>query len=200
MSTTSRLAVLACFASLSTEALAVEESALRFVDLRVQGGLTLNDGEAASLTLMAGDIGNKNKHIISLDADMGIVLGLRGQVSQVTFERNDGGGDLDIKLGGGTFMGGLGFYLGTNSHAELVVGYAKGVGSTTGSNPWDSRDTSYSQMMAELGWYYTWSTNIQVGVTVGYSLLKVEYDDPLIGEIEGEADGIDGAIAIGFRF
>jgi len=197
MSITLRLAALAC---LTAGSLSAAESALRFVDLRAHGGLTLNDGETANLTLMAGDIGNKNKHVISLDADMGIVLGLRGQLSQVTFERNDGLGDLDIKLGGGTFMGGLGFYLGTNSHAELVVGYARGVGSTTGSNPWDDNDTKYTQYMGELGWYYTWSTNIQVGVTVGYSLLKVRYDDPLIGEIKGKADGIDATLAIGYRF
>jgi hypothetical protein len=197
MSTPLRLAVLACFA---TGVFAADESALRFVDLRAQGGVTLSDGQSAALTLMAGDIGNKNKHIISLDADMGIVLGLRGQLSEVTFERDDGLGDLDIKLGGGTFMGGLGFYLGTNSHAELVVGYARGIGSSTGSHPWDDDDTKYTQYMGELGWYYTWSTNIQVGVTAGYSLLKVKYQDPLIGQIKGEAQGIDATLAVGYRF
>ncbi|MBA3700441.1 MAG: hypothetical protein H0W78_16465 [Planctomycetes bacterium] len=197
MPTTLRLAALAC---LTAGSLSAAESALRFVDLRAQGGLTLNDGETANLTLMAGDIGNKDKHIVSLDADMGIVLGLRGQVSQVTFKRNDGLGDLDMKLGGGTFLGGLGFYLGTNSHAELVVGYARGLGSTTGSNPWDDDDTKFTQYVGELGWYYTWSTNIQVGVTVGYSLLKVKYNDPLIGTIKGEADGFDASIALGYRF
>lgn len=197
MPTTLRLAVLAC---LATGSVSAAESALRFVDIRAQGGVTLNDGENASLTLMAGDIGNKNKHVISLDADMGIVLGIRGQLAKVTFERDDGGDDLEMKLGGGTFMGGLGFYLGTNTHAELVVGYAKGIGSTTGSHAWDDDDTEFTQYMAEFGWYYTWSTNIQVGVTVGYSLMKVEYDDPLIGMIEGEADGFDATLAIGYRF
>lgn len=197
MSTLLRLSVLAC---LATGTLSAAESALRFVDLRAQGGITLNDGQTANLTLMAGDIGNKDKHIISLDADMGIVLGLRGQLSEVTFERNDGGGDLDMKLGGGTFMGGLGFYLGTNSHAELVAGYARGLGSTTGSNAWEDDDTKYTQYLGELGWYYTWESNIQVGVTVGYSLMKVTYDDPLIGKIKGEADGFDAALAIGYRF
>lgn len=197
MPTTLRLAVLAC---LATGSLSAAESALRFVDIRAQGGVTLNEGESASLTLMAGDIGNKNKHVISLDADMGIVLGIRGQLANVTFERDDGGDDLEMKLGGGTFMGGLGFYLGTNAHAELVVGYAKGIGSTTGSNAWDDDDTEFTQYMAEFGWYYTWSTNIQVGVTVGYSLMKVEYEDLLIGMIEGEADGFDATLAIGYRF
>lgn len=200
MPTTLRLAALACLVVPPMAGLTAAESALTFVDLRAQGGLTLNDGETANLTLMAGDIGNKDKHIISLDADMGIVLGIRGQVSQVTFERNDGLGDLDMKLGGGTFLGGLGFYLGKNSHAELVVGYARGLGSTTGSNPWDDDDTKFTQYVGELGWYYTWDTHIQVGVTVGYSLLKVEYDDPLIGTIKGEADGVDACLSLGYRF
>lgn len=200
MSTTLRFTVLACCAALSTGSLCAAESALRFVDLRAQGGITLQDGATANLTLMAGDIGSKDKHVISLDADMGIVLGLRGQLAQVTFERDDGGEDLDMKLGGGTFLGGLGFFLGPNSHAELVVGYATGVGSTTGSHAWDERDTEYTQYLAELGWYYTWSSNIQVGIIAGYSLMKVEYDDPLIGTIEGEADGFDASISLGYRF
>ncbi len=197
MSTTLRLAVLAC---LATGSVSAAESALAFVDLRAQGGLALTDGQTAALTLMAGDIGTKDKHIISLDADMGIVLGLRAQLANVTFKRDDTGVDLDMKLGGGTVMGGLGFYLGPNSHAELLVGYAKGVGSTTGSHPWDEGDTKYSQYLGELGYFYTWDSHIQVGVTVGYSLMKVTYEDPLIGNIEGEADGFDAAIAIGYRF
>ena len=41
---------------------------------------------------------------------------------------------------------------------------------------------------------------MQVGVSVGYSLLKVEYEDPLIGTIEGEADGFDASITLGYRF
>ena len=200
MSTTPRFAILACLAALSTGSLYAAESALRFVDLRAQGGITLQDGATANLTLMAGDIGSKDKHIISLDADMGIVLGLRGQLAQVTFKRDDGGEDLDMKLGGGTFLGGLGFFLGPHSHAELVVGYARGVGSTTGSHAWDEGDTKYTQYLGELGWYYTWSSNIQLGIIAGYSLMKVEYDDPLLGTIDGEADGFDASISLGYRF
>lgn len=197
MPTPLRVAALACFA---IGALDAAESALSFVDLRAQGGLTLNDGQAASLTLMAGDIGNKDKHVISFDADMGIVIGLRGQLAEVTFERSDGLGDLDMKLGGGAFLGGLGFYIGPRIHAELLFGYARGLGSTTGSHPWEDNDTKFTQYLGEFGWYYTWSTHVQVGVTVGYSLLKVKYDDPSIGEIKGEADGVDAALALGYRF
>jgi hypothetical protein len=198
MRTTSRLALVTC---LALGSLPAAESALRFVDVRAHGGLTVSDGETVNLTLMAGDIGNKDQHVISLDADMGIVLGLRGQVAEITAERDDGLEDFDVKLGGGTALGGLGFYLGKRSHAELVFGYAKGVGSTTGGNPWSDRDTKYTQYLGELGWYYTWSTNIQVGLTAGYSVMKLKYDDAVLDQtIKAEAKGFDGSVALGFRF
>jgi len=190
------LVVLACFA---TGSLSAAESALRFVDLRVQGGVTATDGEAASLTLMAGDIGNKDQHVISMDADMGIVIGLRGQVSEVTAAFEDIPGDIDLKLGGGAVMGGLGFYLGKNSHAELLAGYARGVGSTTGSTAWEDRDASYFQYLGELGWYYTWNSHVQIGVTAGYSVIKIKYDTPT-GDEKAKADGVDAALSLGFRF
>jgi hypothetical protein len=196
MRTCSHLAVLAYLAIGSVSA---EESALRFVDLRVQGGATATDGEAASLTLMAGDIGNKDQHVISLDADMGIVIGLRGQVAKVTADFEKGGGDIDLKLGGGTFMGGIGFYLGKNSHAELLAGYARGVGSSTGSTPWADRDAKYYQYLGELGWYYTWNTHMQVGITAGYSVMKITYEADT-GDQKAKADGVDAALSLGFRF
>lgn len=196
MHTQLRLAVLALIASASP---LMAESALSFVDLRVQGGLAVNEGEAASLTLMAGDIGNKNKHVITLDADMGVVIGLRGQMSDVTAERDDGLGDLELKLGGGALLGGLGFYLGKHSHAELLFGYSRGVGTQTGSTPWEDRDSSYVQYQGELGWYYTWDHGLQVGITAGYSVIKVEWDDNG-NDVEAEAQGVDAAIALGYRF
>ncbi len=198
MRTTSRFALVTC---LALGSLPAAESALRFVDVRAQGGVTVTDGQTANLTLMAGDIGNKSQHVITLDANMGIVLGLRGQVAEITAERNDGLKDFDVKLGGGTALGGLGFYLGKNSHAELVFGYAKGVGSTDGTNPWSDRDTKYTQYVGELGWYYTWDSNIQVGLTAGYSVMKLKYDDAVLGQtIKAEAKGFDGSVVLGVRF
>lgn len=196
MRTLPHLAVLSCLALASA---AAQESALRFVDLRVQGGVTVDEGQAASLTLMAGDIGNKDQHVISLDADMGIVIGLRGSTGEITADFEDGPGDIDLKFGGGAFMGGLGFYLGKNSHAELLAGYARGVGSTTGSTPWEDRDAKYYQYLGELGWYYTWSSHLQLGITAGYSVMKVKYDTD-VGEEKAKAQGIDAALSLGFRF
>jgi hypothetical protein len=175
------------------------ESALSFVDLRAGGGVTVSNGETVNLTLMAGDIGNKDQHIISLDADMGVVIGLRGQMANVTAKRADGLGDLDLKLGGGTLMGGLGFYLGKNSHAELLFGYARGVGTQTGSGPWDERDSSYTQFLGELGWYYTWNSHLLVGITAGYSQIKVTWDNAGT-DVDAKAKGIDAGIALGYRF
>jgi predicted outer membrane lipoprotein len=197
MQTPLRLAVLALVAVGTAQA----ESALTFVDLRVQGGVTADDGEAASMTVMAGDIGNKDNHIISFDADMGVVLGLRGQVSKVTAERDDGLGDLDLTLGGGTLMGGFGFYFGKHSHGELLFGYARGVGTTTGSTPWDQRDTSFIQYQGEIGWYYTWETGLQLGLTAGYSVIKATWSDRVNDvDVKAEAKGIDGALSLGYRF
>ena len=196
MHTQLRLAALTLVALGSAQA---SESALSFVDLRVGGGLAANDGEIASLSLMAGDIGDKDQHIITLDADMGVVVGLRGQVSKVTAKRDDGLGNLDLKLGGGTVLGGLGFYLGKNSHAELLFGYSRGVGTQTGSTPWDQRDSSYTAYQGELGWYYTWDSGILVGLTAGYSVVKVKWDDNGT-DVKAEANGIDAGVALGYRF
>jgi hypothetical protein len=192
---------LALLASLVVGTLPAAESALSFVDLRAQGGVTVNDGYTGMLTLMAGDIGNKDRRVLSVDADMGIVLGLRAQFADLSAEREDGLPDLDVKLGGGTGLAGLGFYLGKNSHAELVVGYARGAGSTNHSDPLSDRDIKYYQYLGELGWYYTWSNHVQIGVTAGYSVMKLKYDDAdLTKKIKAEAKGIDAGVAIGFRF
>jgi hypothetical protein len=197
MPTSCRLLVLALAAVGSARA----ESALAFVDLRAQGGLAASDGNSASLSVMAGDIGNKDQHVISLDADMGIVIGLRASMMEVTGEREDGGADLDLTLGGGTFLGGFGFYLGKNTHAELLGAYSQGSGSTTGDVPWDDRDTRYKAYHAEFGWYYTWSTGIQLGLLGGYSIIKLKYDDPVLAaRVKAEAKGFDASIALGYRF
>lgn len=175
------------------------ESALAFVDLRAQGGVLVGESPAASLSIMAGDIGNKNKHVISLDADMGIVIGLRGLMSEITAEYEDLPGDIDLDIGGGSFLGGLGFYLGKNSHAELLAGYGGGAGTVDGSHPWDDKVAKYTHYQAELGWYYTWDTHLQVGLTVGYSLIKVKVDTTA-GDEKAETDGFDAGLALGYRF
>ncbi len=191
------LSVIVCVSVLATAHGA--ESALAFVDLRAQGGVLVSESPAASLTLMAGDIGNKDKHVISLDADMGIVIGLRGLMSQITAKYEDLPGDIDLDIGGGSFLGGLGFYLGKNSHAELLVGYGGGAGTVDGSHPWDDKVAKFTHLQAELGWYYTWSTHVQVGVTAGYSIIKVKVDTTA-GDEEAEADGFDAGLALGYRF
>jgi hypothetical protein len=175
------------------------ESALAFVDLRAQGGLLASEANAASLSIMAGDIGNKDKHVISFDADMGIVIGLRGLLGRITADYKDLPGDIDLDIGGGSFLGGLGFYLGPNTHAELLGGYGRGACTVDGSHPWDDRVAKYTHYQAELGWYYTWRTNLQVGLTVGYSLIKVKVDTTA-GDEKAETDGFDAGMSLGYRF
>ena len=188
--------------TLSTSAFltqAYAESALSFVDLRVQGGLAQTDGQAGSLTLMAGDIGNKDQHVLTLDADMGVVIGLRGSAINTSASREDTNADLDLKLGGGAFVGGLGFYLGKHTHMELLGGYGQGIGTATGDTFVDNRDTQYKMYLAELGVYYTYSSGIQLGVIVGGSILKAVYDD-LGTDVKAETKGFDGSVALGYRF
>jgi len=175
------------------------ESALSFVDLRAQGGIAQSDGQSGNLTLMAGDIGNKDQHVLTLDADMGVVLGLRGSVTETTAKREDTNTDLDLKLGGGAIVGGLGFYLGKNVHMELVGGYGQGIGTTTGDTPWDIRDSRYKMYLAELGLYYTLTSGIQFGLIIGGSIVKVTFDD--VGtKVKAETKGFDGSVALGYRF
>ena len=177
------------------------ESALSFVDLRAQAGVAQTEGQSGSLTLMAGDIGNKDQRVLTMDADMGIVLGLRGSVAETTAKRKDNNADLDLKLGGGAIVGGLGFYLGKNVHMELAGGYGQGVGTTTGDNPWNDRDSRYKMYLAELGLYYTMNNGIQFGVIVGGSIVKVTFDDVVTStKVKAETEGFDGSVALGYRF
>ena len=194
------LLLLSCSATVCLSQ-AYAESALSFVDLRAQAGIAQTEGQSGSLTLMAGDIGNKDQHVLTMDADMGIVLGLRGSVTETTAKRKDTNTDLDLKLGGGAIVGGLGFYLGKNVHMELAGGYGQGVGTTTGDNPWDARDSRYKMYLAELGLYYTLTNGVQLGLIVGGSIVKVTFDDVVTSsKVKAETEGFVGSVALGYRF
>jgi hypothetical protein len=185
--------------SLCLAQMVAAESALSFVDLRVHGGIAQTDGTAGHVTLMAGDLGNKDQHVITIDADMGIVLGFRGTVMETIAKRDDNSAELDLKLGGGAIVGGLGFIVGKSAHMELCGGYGQGVGTLTGDTPWDYRDSRYKTYLAELGWYYTDDSGIQFGLIVGYSVVKVTYND-VNTTVKAEVKGFDGSISLGFRF
>ena len=176
------------------------ESALSFVDLRLHGGLAQSDGGGGHLTLMAGDIGNKSQSVLDLDADMGIVIGLRADLTKVT-GKIDSTPDTKTELGGGSFVGGLGFYIDKNSHLELLASYGKGWTSTTGT-PWGDRDGAYTTIAGELGWYYTWAKHVQIGLVAGWSQSQLKLDDPsgAAGKIKGRAQGVDAGISLGYRF
>jgi hypothetical protein len=191
-----RTALIALLASAS--GLAHAESALSFVDLRVHGGLAQNDGAGGHLTLMAGDIGNKSQSVLDLDADMGIVIGLRADFTRVTAKITDVP-DTVTELGGGSFVGGLGFYVDKNSHVELLASYGKGWTSTSGT-PWGDRDGAYTTIAGELGWYYTMGKHYQLGVVAGWSQSKLKLDAVGGGKIDGVAQGVDAGVSLGYRF
>src|SRR5271157_3657171 len=80
MRTSSRLPlVLVLFGALGQEAHA--ESEMSFVDLRVEGG-SIAGGPGASITFVTGDLGDKSPQNVSIDQDMGIVIGVRPFASQ----------------------------------------------------------------------------------------------------------------------
>jgi hypothetical protein len=173
------------------------ESELSFVDLRAHGGLAQSDGSGAHLTLMAGDIGNKNQHVVDLDADMGVVIGLRADYTRVTAKIADNP-DTTTRLGGGSFVGGLGYYVDQNIHVELLGSYGKGWTSISGT-PWGERNGEYTTFAGELGWYYTMAKHYQLGVVAGWSLSKLRLDGTT-GKIDGTAQGVDAAFSLGYRF
>jgi hypothetical protein len=174
------------------------ESKLVFADLRVQGGVMGSSGVGGAISLMAGDIGDKTKHTIDLDQDMGVVLGLRAQYGQGIAVR---GRDEDIDLTGGVFLGGLGFYASKTSHVELL--FAWGVGMISASGPTINRDEGrYMSYGGELGWYWMMTKRLQLGIVGGYTHAKITTRDPT-GRVDAEkliAGGIDAGVAVGWRF
>lgn len=183
---------------LSFAVLAQAESKLVYADVRVQGGVMGTSGVGGAISLMAGDIGDKTKHVINMEQDMGVVLGIRAQYGQGIDVR---GRDEDIDLTGGVFLGGLGFYVNKTSHAELL--FAWGVGMISADGPTANRDEGkYMSYGGEFGWYWMMTKQLQVGLVGGYTYAKLTTRDPT-NTVDGEklvAGGFDAGVAVGWRF
>src|SRR5258707_569841 len=98
MLTASRLAAavaaMAALAASATPASASDsESELSFIDLRVHAGVNATNGHGGALTLMCGDIGDKDQHVIDTWRDIGVVIGLRFDAQHVK-AKTDGGPTL----------------------------------------------------------------------------------------------------------
>ena len=174
------------------------ESKLVFADLRVQGGIMGTSGVGGAISLMAGDIGDKSKHVIDVDQDLGVVLGIRAQYGQGIDVRSRAEG---IDLTGGVFLGGLGFYVSKTSHVELLGSW--GVGMISANGPTTNRDEGkYMSYGGELGWYWMLTKRLQLGVVGGYTYYKLTTRDPT-NTVDSEklvASGFDAGVAVGWRF
>lgn len=174
------------------------ESKLVYADIRVQGGVMGSTGVGGAISLMAGDIGDKRKHVVDLDQDMGIVLGIRAQYGQGIDVKDR---DEDIDLTGGVFLGGLGFYVNKTMHAELLFGW--GVGMLSVDGPVLNRDEGkYMSYSGEFGWYWMLTKRLQLGLVGGYTYAKLTTRDPT-NTVDGEklvAGGVDAGVAVGWRF
>ncbi len=192
------LAALAAVVGCSS--VAVAESELSYEDLRVQGGFAMNKGEYAAVTFMAGDIGDRDQHVIDLTSDLGIVLGARGVAGaiQAKVQNSD---DVVFSELGVQFLGGLGFYLGPDDLVETLGGYQVGVSSVTGKVALDHRDGRYTGYLIELGYYHTFGkTGFQLGLVGSFENIKDSFSVESGDKIQAKAKGVDGGVSIGYRF
>jgi hypothetical protein len=175
------------------------EPELSFIDLRLQGGLVANSNHGAELTLMCGEIGDKDQHVVDTYRDAGIVIGIRGLWDHVN-AKISGGPDIQLNLMGVGICGGAGFVIDQEDHLEIVAGYGLGRAfDGTSSNL--TKLGSYSQLTGEIGYYHTWAQHWQIGGLAGYSYDNIKLDAPDGGgAFPAKAQGFDLKLALGYRF
>ncbi len=175
-----------------------DQSELTFVDLRVEGGIHNSTVGSGDVTIMAGNIGDKNPRQVDTWSDAGFVIGLRGLWD---YDRIAIGGAPSYKarLVGAELLGGLGFYASDADEFELVVGYGKGEVSDATSAA-VHRIGSFTTYSAEIGWYHQLVGPLQVGGKAGASYDQVSIDGPLGGKFTGKRFGVDLMVEIGWRF
>jgi hypothetical protein len=171
------------------------ESELTFVDLRAHGGLVASNGRGAALTLMCGDIGSKEQHVVDMSQDLGIVIGLRA-VAQHVKAKLDAGPTLEENILGIDLCGGIGGYVDAQNLLELVAGYGFGQNSDGTASGFHKRGST-KQLSFELGWYYTMAKHYQIGALVGFEHDSIKYNT---GDYKAKAQGANLAIELGYRF
>lgn len=174
------------------------ESRLEFVDLRLQGGLTESVGLGGALTLMCGNIGDKNVADEEPN-DVGIVIGVRAGANRL--KADDGVNTYRANIASIGALGGLGYYAGKRDHVELCVGYAIGhvtlADDHAGFSANDGRSTTIS---GELGWYHTWKRGWQLGVLGGWSWTRFACNPGTASESTAASYGVNIAGSLGYRF
>jgi hypothetical protein len=199
MPTASRLAAaLAALAVSALPALASDaESELSFVDLRLHGGVNATNGHGGGLTLMCGDIGDKDQHVVDTWRDIGVVVGLRFEGEHVKVKL-DGGPTLQENVLEGDIVGGLGIFVDQEDLLEIVVGYGLGEHSDGTRSGFHKRGST-RKLLGEVGWHHTFSKHWQVGALIGYEIVTMKFTDVPV-EVKGKAQGVNAAISFGYRF
>jgi hypothetical protein len=195
------LATLAAALGCATAAHA--EAEISYQDLRVQVGSACNRGEALALSMVAGDIGDKDQGVMDFGSDFGLVLGVRAEIARVpgAVQVVNPGSDIALNLLGVALLGGFGYYASRDDIVELLVGFSLGVSSEVGQTALSHRDGRYTGYSAELGWYHTFGrSDLQLGVVIGVERV---HDSLSIGSGDSfpvHAQGFDAALVFGYRF
>ncbi len=193
------LPIIAAVALFAPVIMAETESELTFADLRLQGGVTCTNGVATSLTLMCGDLGDKDQHVVDAASDFGIVLGIRFRAANLD-AKLDAGPTVSRNLLEGVGLLGIGYYAGPTDHLELAVGYGLGETSHNAMSSF-SKDGKTKVLLGELGWYHTMAKHFQFGVSAGFTVEKLSLDAPAGGAaFDAKAQGLDASVGIGYRF
>jgi hypothetical protein len=176
------------------------ESELTFIDLRAHGGLVDTTGHGAALTIMCGDIGDKDQHVIDTWRDVGVVLGVRGLAEHVKAKLDVGGPTLQENILGLNAMGGIGAYIDAENLLEIVAGYGFGQ-SSDGTASGFHKNGSTKQLSLEIGWYHTMAKHYQLGALIGFSHDTLKLDSPTGGAVfRAKSQGLDLAVELGYRF
>jgi hypothetical protein len=187
------------FASLPAAVFA--DSEMNFVDVRLEEGIAATSGQGTAVTVMAGDIGDKEQTDDGGPSDLGIVIGLRAS-SRLVRAKVNGLPDNDIAILGGAAVGGFGLYLDSQDHMELTGGYELGVASDHGRTGLQGRDGTSRGYLFELAYFHTFRHlwNLQLGALGGYEHTKAAITMRSGSEVAPTAQGLDLAIEIGYRF
>ena len=118
--------VLSSVVPMATLTAADDQPELTYGDLRLAGGIYADHPYDASLSLVAGNIGEKDPHATDAWADAGIVVGLRLMANRVPVQLSVGGPDYKARLVGLELLLGIGIYLDEQDHMEFMIGYSKG--------------------------------------------------------------------------
>lgn len=169
-----------------------------FVDLRAQVGLVQTPGWGGALTLMAGNLGLKDK-TLDIPDDWGLVIGLRALLARTTL--HDGEDAVDINLASGMGLIGIGYYVDKRQHCELCLGYGMGLPTVRDDHGGIHNDGDTTTWAAELGWYWTERAGYQVGVNGGWSWTTASIKPPLDAPtVDAAGNGLNLAVSVGYRF